>query len=594
MFKSTVYKKVNMSQNFFLLLLVILLVLVGGKIIMAHAKLAAYEEAMSLFKSGDLVAAEKKFRAAKRNLSVTDHNQDINRKLAILSPIREVMEDLDEKAAEYQKEKNLDQLVVNYERWQENMKIWVSGSRLQQEMYGEMLVLTKLDQDFKDYFSAIKISQLAKLQNNTINGDAEEKKVFTILKKLTAEYYGGDPEKTKEIQTAFHQYYLNKIKALKAENASVAKIVAEGNRQFAMLTNFSIDVGWLKNTLDTHLLKFLNAAIDKKDYALFAEQANTIRNLSGNMKDAKVFLFIEKAKNDLLAKAKSLTTGNKYEDAISLYEALKPLENTEQLIVNANLAWDKFEPIRVLKRLYPTKEFPSFVTAKNKWGADIVIAAISKDGGIYFGKQKGEEAMAVTEGILDGSPDVTKLDFEINFSSSNNPIISIDAKPAERKHHYLAYEVHSSSMMKILDVEADNLTVESKNVLLVDNPAGKGTSELAYYEQDSQGIYRFTKIKADYVDIHVSEVTNYYGKKVRFTAYAAAKGSGGALVTLSETYNYNTSRWEKTYLLLRGQSEFTIYQNYTVIGSFIGYENMTDENGEQIRVSVFQVEKVDK
>lgn len=593
MFKSTVYKKVKRSRNFFMLLLVILLVLVGGKIIMAHEKIAAYEEAMRLFRSGNLVAAEKKFRAAKRNLSVTDHNQDINQKQAILSPIREAMEDLDKSAAKYQEEKNLDQLVVTYEHWQKKMRKWVSGTSIQQDMYGEMLVLTKLDQDFVGYFSSIKKTQFAKLQKNTINGEAEEEQIFSILKKIPAEYYGDDPAKTKEVKTVFQQYYAAKIKTLTIENASVAQIVTEGNRQFRMLTKFTIDLGWLINTLDNHLLKVLTTAIDKKEYAAFAEQANTIRNLSTKMKDAKVFTFIEKAKNDLLVKAKSLTASNKYEDAISLYEALKPLENTDQLIENANLAWDQFEPIRVLKRLYPTKEFPSFVNAKNKWGADIVIAAISKDGGIYFGKLKGEEAMAVTEGTLDGTLEVSKLDFDSSFSSSNNPVIVIDAKSKERKHHYLAYEVRPGSLVKILDVEADNLTVESKQVLVVDNPVGSGAGELASYESNAEGVYRFTKIKVDYVDIQVSDITDYYGKKVRFTANAAAKTNGGALVTISETYNFTTSRWEKTYVLLKGQSEFTIYKTYTVIGVLNGYENISDDNGEQVRVPVFQVEKVE-
>ncbi|MFK9090256.1 hypothetical protein [Bacillus salipaludis] len=508
MFKSTVYKKVNRSRNFFVLLLVILIVLAGGKIFMAHEKMAAYEEAARMVQSGHLVAAEKKFLAAKRNLSVTDHNQDINRKLAILSPIRETMEDLDDEAATVQEEKNLDQLIDIYNRWQEKMKNWVSGSRLQQDMYAEMLALTQLDQDFAGYFSGIKKTQIAKLQKNTLNGDAEEEQVFTILNKIPAEYYGDDPAKTKEIQTAFQQYYAAKIKILTTVNASVAQIVTEGNRQFAMLTKLAIDSGWLQNTLDSHLVKVLTTAIDKKEYAVFAEQANTTGSLASNMKDAKVIPFIEKAKTELLAKAKSLTAGNKYEDAISIYEALKPLENTEELIKNANLAWDQFEPIRVLKRLYPTKEFPIFVNAKNKWGADIVIAAISKDYGIYFGKLKGKEAMAVTEGTLDGSPAVTKLEFDSSFTSSNNPVIYIEAKSKERKYHYLAYEARSGALVKILDVEADNLTVEAKQVLVVDNPVGPGAGELAYYETDPDGTYHFTKIKEASIDIQKGEITN--------------------------------------------------------------------------------------
>ena len=312
------------------------------------------------------------------------------------------------------------------------------------------------------------------------------------------------------------------------------------------------------------------------------------------MKDAKVFAYIEKSQSDLLSKANKLTASNKYEEAISIYEALKPLEDTEQLIAKANLAWDKYEPIRVLKRLYPDKEFPNFVNARNKWGADSVVAAVSKDGKIYFGRIKGEEAMTVTEGTLTGAPVINKLSFQSSYSTSDNPVIFMDAKSSERKHHYLAYEVGTNSIKSILDVEADNLTVEVKQVLLLDNPVGQGAGELAYFEPGINGEYQFTKIKVDYVDIKFSDIASYYGKKVRFTAYAASKtSSGAALVILSEGYNYSTGKYEKSYLILKGSENFAIYTNYTVIGVFNSYTTISNENGEQVRVPVFQVEKVE-
>jgi hypothetical protein len=594
MFKLTVYKKVNLSQNFYLIILSFLLVLVGGKIILAHEKLTAYQEAMQLYRSGNLVEAEKKFRAAKLNLSVTDHNKDINIKLSLLSPIREVMEDLDEKAASYYKENELDLLVDMYDRWQTNQQRWVSGTNIQKDMYGEMLAITKLDQDMKGYFSAIKKTNLAKLENDASIDQSAEEQIYTNVNKIPIEYFGGKAAKAKEIITSFQTYYEGKVNKLTAANASVIDIVTEGSRQFGMLSRFSIQSGWLVKKLDSYLLNVLTAAIAKKEYATFAEQANSTKKLSSNMKDAKVLAYIEKSKSDLLSKANKLTASNKYEEAINIYEALTPLENTEQLIAKTNLAWDKYEPIRVLKRLYPDKEFPNFVNARNKWGADSVVAAVSKDGKIYFGRIKGEEAMTVMEGTLTGAPVINKLNFQSNYSTSEKPVIFMDAKSSERKHHYLAYEVGTNSIKTIFDVEADNLTVEAKQVLLLDNPVGQGAGELSYYEPGINGEYQFTKIKVDYVDIQVSDIANYYGKKVRFTGYAASKtSSGAALVTLSESYNNSTGKYEKSYLMLKGSENFAIYTNYTVIGVFNSYTTITNENGEQVRVPVFQVEKVE-
>lgn len=593
MFKLTVYRKVSMSRNFFLLILVVLLVLVSAKIIMAHEKIAAYNEAVKLFESGELVAAEEEFRSAKLNVSVSDHNIDINFMLSILSPIREIIEDIDEKAANYYEERDLDQLVDMYERWQDNQKKWVSGTSVQKDMYGEMVELTKLDQEMKGYFFEIKNGNLEKLTNQSVASISEEEEIFITLNKIPAEYYGkGQSAKTKKIESSFQNYYEEKINKL-ISNGSVPSIVDEGNRQFSALRQMSLDTAWLEKMIDSHLLTLVTAAFNKKDYAAFADSANTIKKLDGNMKDAEVFSYIEKSTTKAFTKAENLIADHKYEDAIGIYESLKPLKDTAELIVSANLSWDKYEPIRVLKRLYSGKEFPTYVNARNKWGEDSVVAAISKEGGLYFGKLTGEEAMVVTEGSIEGIPGINKLSFQNSFGTPDNPVLYIDAKSSERKHHYLAYEVQSGSMVKILDVEADQLTVDSNHVLVVDNPVGEGEGEIAYFEPDGTGEYQFTKIKVDYVDIEVDDIGNYYGKKVRFTAFADTLQNGGALVTLTQVYNDSTGQWEKTYVLLKGETDFIIYQNYTVVGIFNRYEDIIDQNGESIRVPVFEVEEVE-
>ena len=593
MFKSNSYKKLRISRNFSLIMLICLLFLSGGKLIMAHDKIAVYKEALASFMEGDYVAAEEKFRAAKRNFAVTDHNQDIDELLAVLSPIRETMEALDEKADQYQESGNFDELCTAYNDWKGNEEKWVSGTSVQAAMYKEMLAMTKLDKEFDRHFLGMKKTQLLTLRGTSIIGDTGEEEILTILHKIPAAYYGGDAEKANEILTAFQQYYASQIKALIAADASVSGVFAEGTRQFDMLANFSIDDGWLQTTLDSYLLKILRGEIATKDYAAFAEQAKSVNTLSAHLGDAIVIPFINETRSQLLTKAKNLVNIEKYTEAISLYEALQPLEDTGPLIAEVNHAWDRAEPIRVLKRLYPAKEFQVFVDAANKWGADSVIAAITTEGSFYFGILKGNDGMKVTEGSIEGVPAIQKLDFKSGLTASEYPVVYIDAKSTARKHHYLAYEVRKDSMKKILDVEADDLTIEAKQILLADNPVGDGEGESAYFEPDSEGIYRFSKVKVDYTDINVHDIANYLGKMVRFTAFPEVVTDAGALVKLSEILNPSTGRAEKSYLLLKGGFDFTIYANYTVIGVFNGYEEIPFENDETIRVPVVQVKKME-
>ncbi|MEH7106788.1 hypothetical protein [Bacillus sp. JJ1764] len=589
MLKLSVYKKVNISRNILIVIFVLLLVLVAGKWVMAHEKLADYQEAIKLYHDGKLVAAEKKFREAKLNVAVTDHNAEIKEKLSILSPIREKMEDFSDNADSYYKKKDLKQLVKLYKEWQVTSKNWLNGTPIQKDMYGEMLALTGLDQELSRYFSRLKETEWAKLSNRHPDETAIHKNVNMI----PAEYYGGEVAKKKAIRSSFQTYYASKIEKLISANASVVEIVNESGRQFGMLAQFSIDSIWLKEKLDRYLVKALTAAITKKDYTAFAVQASTIQKLSAEMGDANVFSFIGRTKESLLEKAKNFMTGKKFADAIAIYDALEPLVGTGQLIADANQAWDQAEPIRVLKRQFADKEFTSFVDARNKWGANSVVAAISKDGGLYFGKLTGNNPMSVVQESLDGTPAVNQLGFNSKLSASDTPVIFIDAKSSTRKHRYLAYEVRGESLRKILDIDADLLTVESKGVVVVDNPVGKGEGELSYYEADGSGDYRFTKIKVDFVDIDVRDILKYTNRKVRFTAFMASKTNDGALVVLSEEFNASKSRMEKKYLLLKGRVDLTIYQNYSIIGVFHGYDTITNEYDELVEVPVFQVEKVE-
>jgi hypothetical protein len=591
MFKFTVYRKVSLSRNFFLLILIVCLVAVSGKMVLAHKKIATYEEAIRLFESGKLVAAEKEFRAAKLNVSISDHNKDINLKLSILSPIREEMEDLDETASDYHDDKDLENLTKTYDRWQENNEKWVTGTAVQKDMYGEMLALTKLDKDMENYFSEIKKTQFARLDNTSGNDSQEEEEIYDYLNLIPGHYYGSESKKTIVIQASFKKYYSDKMAKLLNTNSPVREIVTEGNRQFEMLFDFSIDINWLRDSLDQHLLKVLTAARDEKDYANFAEQANSTKRLSSEMAASKLLGFIEETKTDFITEAQTLIINHKYADAISIYEALTPLEATAELIKITNLAWDKYEPIRVLQRLHADKQFPNFVNATNKWGADSVVAAISNDNLIYFGKLTGEENMVVKEGSIENSLEINKITFHSNLSTSDNPVIFIDAKSESREHRYMAFEVRSESIVEILDVEADHLTVESNGVLLVDNPVGTGEGEQAYYESGYNGYYQFTKIKVDYIEISKEEVTQYIGKKVLFRAYNDSPRNDTALIKISEAYNYDTRTYDREYVLLKGQSKFS-YGYYDFIGVVTGFETI-DNYGTVITVPVVQVEKME-
>ena len=591
MFKITVYRKVSFSRNLLILLFLAGLVLVGAKIVLAHQKIATYEEAIKLYKAGDMIAAEAKFRQAKYNFAVTDHNDDINRKLAVLSPIRKMIEEIDQLAGKAKKADKLADLVEQYNKYQKHRKMWLAGTAVQKDMFTEMIKKTKMEGDFKSYFVAFENSLIQDLKGGDPDSSREEK-INDSLYLIPARYFGGEQEKESTIFTAFIDYYTSTLNSMKGDGV-VAPIAIEGARQLDMLDKFAFDPKSIIDYLDAYFLEQLKSSMEKEDVNLFATQAVSIQKLEDDTAAGlTVISYIDSKKAEIMAKAQGLLAKNKYEEAISIYQAIQPLEDTTALVASAELEWDKYEPIRVLKRNNPTIEFTHFVNGRNKFGVDSFVAAISSTGTLYFGTLQGQEPMKTQQTSLPTSTTINEMKFENQLSTMDNPVVLIDAKSTDRKHHYLAYEIIGGTTLEnILNLDADGFTIEAPGRILVDNDDRQGAGELAYYSASSyNSSYSFDKIKKDYVEIYSDEIESYYGQKVGFTETIVANVPGGVIAEIASKYNYETYKYEYKYVLLKGNSSLQVNNSYAIIGTVTGTENITYKN-ETMSVPVVQVEQ---
>ncbi|OCA88080.1 hypothetical protein A8F94_09685 [Bacillus sp. FJAT-27225] len=655
----TSYRKMSLSRNMLLIILAVCLVGVGSKIVLAHEKIATFNEADALYAAGKMRAAEEKFRLAKLNVSVRDHNDVINTRLAELSPIREMVEQLDEQAADYIDDDNLAGLVETEASYQEHRNKWQNGTPAEADMFGEMIAYTKLDQDLKNYFVKQIESLFAKLKGS-LHAD-EELTVFNSLSMIPPSYYGGESKKVSTIEKNFTAYFSGRLdKLLTAESFYPA--VQEGERQFDRLKEFKLESQWLFDTLDSFLLGMLTGPFDEKDYKTFVHRAKDSSDLEADMKDSNAFAFRASSLAGLERTARQLASNHKYEKAIEIYTALSVMTDYSKQIAALESEWDLHEPIRVLKRKYPDEKFVTVIDGRNGFEADSYLAAISEGGILYFGKISGGSADGDAvdgdwdgngiadadedrdgNGVRDGNQDsdgdgvpdseedknrngipdadedsdgagtmgirrvsmdvvtssepvslpVKKLQFSTSFGSGPNPVIYFESGSQVRENRYVAYEVRSENLAKILDIEADGLKAESAEVLIADNPTGDGEGKRAYFALDYDGYYAFDKVLVDYVDIDAVDLASYKGKKVRLTETVEIVKDGYGWAKVNEVYDEELGHWVSEYVLIQWNGELTPYWSYTFIGTYTKNAKVTDENLLERSFPVLVVEEVE-
>ncbi|WP_043930422.1 hypothetical protein [Bacillus sp. EB01] len=659
-----------MSRNLLLVILAFCLVGVGAKIALAHEKIATFNEAEALYAAGKMRAAEEKFRAAKLNVSVSDHNDAINARLAELSPIRELMEHLDEQAADYVEDGDLAGLVKMEAQFQNYRTKWLKGTAAEVDMLGEMVAFTKIEKDFKAYF-AEHIRNLSSRLKGSLLAD-EELTVFDSFSMIPPSYYGGKAKKVSTIEKNFTAYFSEQLeKVLTADTFYPA--VQEGERQFDQLKRFNMESGWLFDKLDGFLLAMLEEPFEKEDYKTFVQRAKDASDLETALKNGEAFAYRTSKLSGLEKMAGQLASNHSYEKAIEIYKALEPMADYSEQIASLEVEWDLHEPVRVLQREYPDEKFVQVLDGRDRFGADSYVAAISEVGMLYFGKVTRTVTQGTVEGdwdgngianseedwdgngVLDGNEDsdsdgipnsdedingngiqddqedsdsdgvpnseddsggtdtattsrrvsidvvtnsdsvplpAKKFQFSASYGTGPDPVIYFEADSAERANRYVAYDIQNESLVKILDIEADSLKIESDGVLLADNPTGEGDGEMVYFSLSMDGYYEFDEILVDYVDIEATELENYKGEKVRFSDTVDMVKDGYGWIRISEEYNDELGYWIADYILVEWD-DLMEYASYTFIGTYKKKATVTDENLEERSFPVFVVEEIE-
>lgn len=330
-----------------------------------------------------------------------------------------------------------------------------------------------------------------------------------------------------------------------------------------------------EETTDTVLRKDLDA----QAYPAFSGHALEFGSfLSQADLKSDVTVWIEDRVEELMGRARSLVADKRFEEAIALYQSLDAYRSTSEQVAQAESSWTEAQPLRILQAADPSIVYSLAISGKNRFGADLYVAALGDDGLLYFGTKTGDSTSVSTGSSLLGGLDVQSLQIEDTLSAADAPVVLVRSSSSSRKAIYTALLLRSGSFRQLFRIEADGYTIENGgDILRAEYPIeAEQEGQTAVYERSgADGEFYFSSLEGGTLDIGTGSPEQYPQEKVRtlLTVLPSAADQ-----TLAQT-------GDGSLLLLRGVSNLAP-GSYTVTGTFEGgyaeveQESASSDNAE--------------
>ncbi|WP_147385178.1 hypothetical protein [Paenibacillus thiaminolyticus] len=566
--------------NLMILLCASAVVMIGFKGIQMKEKIDAVKEADRLYAAHELVEAEEAYRLARNNRSIRYEEDKLAERLRELAPItemnqqlNEVMSEADEAAASLR----FDSFLKIHSRYQQLRSTYLKSGGSYAGEFKQMLASVRAADRMQVHFSRFKAHFEAQLQDGKQEGGGDEFKANLLA--IPASLFGGGDQKSKQLTRLFRSY----------DEAKLARLAGQGEFQLMLdevlamrqaYRKLDIEAEWLKSKSEELAETMLRKDVEQnnaKAFALHASAYAAYVDASGI--PSRLTGYLEREMENWIRKADRHVAAGEYEAAISLYEALAGFHDTSANIEAVRITWAASDPSLLL----PEGDYPLVSGGRDRFGAKVYAMAIDSERRVYYAAWDGQAQPPVLRSQpLPTGAAVRSLTVEERLSSSDQPVLLVEADSHSRAALYIAYTVANNQLQPLFAFEADGYEVGGGATLLVRNPTIAGAEgRVATYERQGDS-YQFVGIipGSDYIDIRVEQLPEYPREKVRFTCEITAVSEIGAYARMGDRY-----------ILLKGDFSFE-EGPVTVIGAYYHYTNL--EIGSEVEtIPVFNVEAVE-
>lgn len=503
------YQKSLWVRNALLVLFSIALIAVAVKIGLGIKKITLYEQAREYYEADDLARAEETFSRANAlsfalatDISVIRYGDDAWTEVLVkLASTRLDLESLSQRSRTAILDKNDENVLEAFQHYQslkqENLGLNQQSAAFFQDISRQLGIENELN---SYYQNALKLAK-AQIQTNLDQKNYRDERFIHWLITIPAVYYGGEKKKQDELVSQFLSYEKTKLRDTAASH-SFAQVTEETAKSLRTYKQEGFETNWLVKLLERYAQSEMNQAIRKKDLAAFITQAKAYREIKDVLPaDSEVLATIDRHLETRTLQAEQYAKSHQFEKALQLYHDLSSLQDTSTLIAEWEERWIAYDPTRLLQVKYPDKTLRSVLSGEDRWGAKVYALGWEEAGQrLYFAAQMPDGSTLYLEQSLEVDSKTASFSLSDALGTDKMPVILVEDTGKERPFSYTALfpDLSQTTLVKRFEIEADSLSAESPDQVIVENSVGNGEKEIAIFKLDDTGLVYEGK-KADYL-----------------------------------------------------------------------------------------------
>ncbi|MCU6790738.1 hypothetical protein OB236_01240 [Paenibacillus sp. WQ 127069] len=585
---SFMYKRSKRTRNAAAIVLAAVLCLTGYKGYISWQKTDLYAKGVELQAAGNELEAQQAYSKAQQIRIIDYKETETAAALASLNPAAALKSwftslSTDLKAAENVNDITL--LLKTYNTYQTKASEIAALDEASQKRFAEMSASEQMEERFNNAFAYAKQLLVKSLESDiskkTFNGDNN----IAYLLQLPAAYYKDENTKKLELNKLLERYDQARL-----DTSSKTKSIGEVLKEVAGIRKFydtnHVEAAWLQPKLESYAQATLSK-LEKNDLKGFIAAAllfQTSSELGGP--SSKINTYIQTTIRKQFERAEQLATTQKFADAVALYKVLNEYKDTNKEVSELDQRWLEADPQQLLRKAAGTElTFTNVISNKGQAGAKLTAVGVLDNKTLVLARLLADQKIEMSRTAIDQGITVKSIQWSDQIGKKKEiSSLLIEAASKTRKVRYLAYEVNTPELFKVLDVEADKIDYDPTGAIIMDNPTGDGAGQKAVYEYRN-GRYAFVKTMADTklggapLDIPLTEMISHKNEKIRFQGTITSVDDNHAMIQLNNGY-----------VLLTGNVRFKKGPT-TITGIYTGSEEVkkTPAPVTEYRVTVLEL-----
>ncbi|KPU43317.1 hypothetical protein OXPF_27580 [Oxobacter pfennigii] len=483
-----------------------------------YSKIESFKKGEEFYNEGRVVDAEEWLMKAKQR-TLFEYNEDrLSERLGELKDVTNLkafMEDLSKNIKKANESKDVEHLIDEYNRYIERYGQESEKGEGTKAVFEEISKNYKIEDNLEKYFAAAKDALKARAENNIKSKEFQNEDFKDTFLKMPAVYYGGEENKKEEVDKLIKDYDYNKIDII-ALDKGISAATSEAQNIILSYKKNSRDYKWVIDKMESLWGHEIDKDINALDYNSLYGHYREYESFIGNyLTKSKVLAAVDSQIRDDYNRANKYSDEGNFSEAMTIYKNISQFKDVQPDMNSTQIKWIEKEPLVALNTVFPDKRFIMAQSGVDTWGSTVFALGCDDEGELVLVKVSEDCKYTAASAKIEDYNDNLKSIRTVKELDYNGPSVIVELSSDNREALYIGLAVLDTGFKEIFKLEADSLTIESPEQLLVDNPVGEGEGGQCYYIL-KDGYYSFDKIKDDFTLINLRDIDNYRGKKIKF------------------------------------------------------------------------------